>query len=141
MLAPVAVAECLSRVFPGGCLHRCVSLWHPCLCVCRLRDTTPRLCEHAAALCCFSWCCVVFFVVAVSKYCVCVCVWCVCASCFRVGWRGSYEALWEYAKASPLNKPAFVQRVFDTQLSTILDKEFLKAGAKAQHAGPGRAKL
>jgi hypothetical protein len=52
-----------------------------------------------------------------------------------------YEALWEYAKASPLNQPSFVQRVFDTQLSTILDRKFLEEGTRTQRAGPVRAKL
>jgi hypothetical protein len=52
-----------------------------------------------------------------------------------------YEALWAYATRSPLNQPAFVQRVFKEQLSTILDKKYLEEGARTQRAGPVRAKL
>ncbi len=52
-----------------------------------------------------------------------------------------YEALFAYAKASPLNDPAFVRRVRDTQLWNQLDREFLKKGAATQRAGPVRSKL
>lgn len=47
-----------------------------------------------------------------------------------------YEALFAYAKANPLNKDAFVKRMWETCLKGTLDLKFLAEGKKTQRAAP-----
>jgi hypothetical protein len=50
-----------------------------------------------------------------------------------------YEALFAYAKSSPLNSDAFITRLRDSLLSKVLDTKFLQDGCKTQRIGAPKA--
>lgn len=52
-----------------------------------------------------------------------------------------YEALFDYARKSPLNSEAFVHRMWETCLKGQVDAKFLAEGRAKQRAGPVTSKL
>jgi len=47
-----------------------------------------------------------------------------------------YEALYDYAKKSPLNEPAYIEEFHREHLSKVLDKEYLAQSKRRQRADP-----
>jgi len=52
-----------------------------------------------------------------------------------------YEALYWCAKNSPLNEPQYIETLWSTQLSKVLNAEYIKRSAQTQRAGAIASKL
>ena len=49
-----------------------------------------------------------------------------------------YEALFDWSKRSPLNKPEYVERIHKEVLSPFLNKEYLRKGSNSSGAAPSK---